>query len=296
MELPIWSAVGAGAGVFFFFRGFGSWRRLRLIEDTPTSRVRSMSLGRVELAGRAQEKADLMAPLTASPCVYYRYRIEQEVGSGRNRRWKTLAKGDSSAWAFYLEDETGRVPIDPRGAEVDIASHWRETNPALGPHLRDVMGRHGIASHGLIFRKKLRFTEWRIAPGAPVYVLGVAQERPGLVLERRRRIAEKLAALKRDPDAMAHLDTDGDGRVSAEEWEVARRLVVQEIETQGFEDRVVVGAAPEGEAPFYITDRGEERVRSRHRLRCFAGIFGGAILALTCAGVLLRYLGLLGRF
>ena len=133
-------------------------------------------------------------------------------------------------------------------------------------------------------------------PGVELFVLGVAQERPGLAAERRRRIAEKLAAWKRDPEAMAHLDTDGDGRVDAEEWEVARRLVVQEVSLAVVDDRVVIGAAPHGESPFYVTDRGEERVRSRHRWRAVGGIYGGGALVLGCAAGLLHQFGLLGRF
>jgi hypothetical protein len=296
VELPVWLAVGAGAGVVLFFSGFRAWRRLRLIEDTPTSRVRSLPMGRVEVQGRTAGKAELEAPLTGTPCVYYRYRIEQEVRSNRRRSWRTLAKGDSSAWGFHLEDETGRVLVDPAGAEVDIGHDWRETDPPLSTSLLQVLGRHGIDPHGLVFRKRLRFTEWRLAAGDPVYVLGVAQERPGLANERRRRIAEKLAAWKRDPDAMAHFDADRDGSVDAEEWEVVRRLAVEQVALEGEDDRVCVAADPHGDAPFYVSDREEGRVLSRHRWRAFGGIWGGAALALGCSAGLLERLGLLGRF
>jgi hypothetical protein len=296
LEASAWLAGGIVGGLVLFGAGFRAWRRLRLIEDTPTSRVRSMALGRVELAGRALGKADLEAPFTGAPCVYYRYRIEQEVRSNKRRSWRTVARGDSSAWGFYLEDDTGRVLVDPAGAEVDLSHDWKETNPELAPRLLAALARDGVDPEGWLFRKKLRFTEWHIAPGDPLYVLGVAQERPGLAGERRRRIAEKLAALKRDPEAMAHLDVDGDGRVDADEWEVARRLVVQEITTEALDDRVVVAAAPQGESPFYVTDRGEDRVRSRHRWRAIGGIYGGGALALGCGAGLLHQFGLLGRF
>ncbi len=290
-----WLAGGIVGGLVLFGAGFRAWRRLRLIEDTPTSRVRSMALGRVELAGRALGKGDLEAPFTGTACVYYRYRIEQEVRSNKRRSWRTVAQGDSSAWGFYLEDDTGRVLVDPAGAQVDLAHDWKETNPELAPRLLAALARDDVDPQGWLLRKKLRFTEWHIAPGDPLYVLGVAQERPGLAGERRRRIAGKLAALKRDPEAMAHLDVDGDGRVDTDEWEVARHLVVQEITTAAVDDRVVVAVAPHGESPFYVTDRGEDHVRSRHRWRAIGGIYGGGVLALGCGAGLLHQLGLLGR-
>ena len=73
-----------------------------------------MALGRVELHGRAQEKAELRAPFTGRACVYYRYTLEELVRSGNRNRWRQIESGDSAAWPFYLEDDTGRVLVDRR--------------------------------------------------------------------------------------------------------------------------------------------------------------------------------------
>jgi hypothetical protein len=293
---PLALLVGAGVGVFFFFMGFRKWRYLRLIQDTPTAKVRSMALGRVEIHGHAEGKGELSAPFTGLPCVYYRYEIEQEVSGNRHRRWRTLDKGSSESWPFYLEDETGRALVDPHGALVDIPTDYRETNPPVAGPLAGFLQERGINPRTFFgFRKKLRFTEWHIAPGDEIYVLGVAQERGGLVHERRVRIAEKLAALKADPEAMAHFDTDGDGHIAAEEWEVARRLTVQEVEGEGFEDRVVVAQEPSGATPFYISDRDEKEIVKKHRWHAVGGVFGGAGLAIMCLAGLLHHVNLLGR-
>lgn len=308
LQLPAWQAIsqddprlallllaGIAAGVGAFFQGFRVWRRLRLIQDTPTSKVRSLALGRVELHGRAEEKAALESPFTSQRCVWYRWKVEEEVESNRRRRWRTLASGDSAAWPFYLEDETGRVLVDPRGARVEIDADYRETNPDLSGPASGFLAEQGVRTQGFLgFGRRLRLSEWHIGPGDTLFVLGLAQERGGLVHERRVRIAEKLAALKADADAMAHMDTDGDGRVSAEEWEVARRLAVGEVETEGFEDRVVVGAAAGG-GPFYIADRSEREVLRKHGFGALAGVFGGALLAVACLGGLLFRLGVIGR-
>jgi hypothetical protein len=140
----------------------------------------------------------------------------------------------------------------------------------------------------------LRFTEWRIALGDALYVLGFAQERPGIATERRMRIAEKLKALKSDPESMAHLDTGGDGQLSAEEWEVARQLANQQVRQEAVEDRVIVGKSPTVKAPFYISDKDEKGVLSRLRWQVTAGIYGGASLAVVCLGFLLEQFGILG--
>jgi hypothetical protein len=288
--------VGLAAGCGLFGYGFVLWRRKRLIEDTPTAKIRSMPMGRVELFGRAQERADLEAPLSGRACVYYRYKVEEEIGSANRRRWRTVSKGDSSAWPFYLEDETGRVLVDPEGATVELRTDLRARRIFPGDEYYTALEMRGWARRGWFGgSRRMRVSEWRIEPGDSLYALGVAQERPGLVRERRRRVAEKLAALKRDPEAMAHLDRDGDGHVSADEWEVARRLVVHEVDLTPQDDRVVIGRAPHREAPFYLSDRHESSVVRSLTWRSSASIFGGAALSLGCLTVLLSKLGLLGR-
>lgn len=76
---------GLAGGCVLFGRGFVLWRRKRLIEDTPTARIRSMPLGRVEVFGRAEEKTALEAPLTGTRCVYYRYRSPSPSSRGADR-------------------------------------------------------------------------------------------------------------------------------------------------------------------------------------------------------------------
>jgi hypothetical protein len=297
VELLLWPAGGVALGLLAFLRGFRAWRRLRLIEDLPTTRVRSLALGRVELAGRARGRAALEAPLTGTPCVYYRYLVEEEVGSGRSRRWKALARGDSADAGFHLEDGTGQVLVDPRGAELELSPVWRATDPPLSAPLLRTLARHGIDPHGWLFRRRLRFTEWRLACGDPLYLLGVAQERPGLAAERRERVSERLRAVRRDPAALAALDADGDGRVDAQEWEAARVEAVRAVAAEAVADRIAVAAAPgPSGAPFYISDRPERAVAARQRWRALGGIYGGAALAVGCGALLVRELGRVGRF
>jgi hypothetical protein len=293
-RFPVALSFGLGAGVLLFVRGFSAWRHMRLVEDTPTSRIRSMALGRVEVRGRAEGKAPLEAPLTGRPCVWYRWRIEEEVSDKRHRHWRTVEQGSSDAWPFYVEDDTGRVLVDPKGARIEAAHDLSRVDPPLAGPLGAFVQERGIRTSGFLgMRRKLRFSEWHIAPGDTLYVLGVAQERGAIVHERRTRITEKLAVLRADPEAMAGFDLDGDGHVSGDEWDVARRLALQEVELAGFEDRVVIARDADGRAPFYVSDRDERAVIRSHRWSAVGGVFGGAALALGSAAVLLHKVELL---
>src|SRR5687768_16626177 len=94
--------AGGAAGAAASFRwAFRSWRRARIIEDTPTAKAASAAQGHVELAGTGEGLAEsaLVCPLTATPCLWYSYKVEvkQTTGTGKHRRtrWVTVEEGRS---------------------------------------------------------------------------------------------------------------------------------------------------------------------------------------------------------
>ncbi len=306
MEAPLARAAGDQAlwllaggvliGCAAFVYGFVLWRRRRMIEDTPTSRVRSMALGRVELSGVARAKDELRAPLSGIACVWFRYRIEKETGSGKNRRWSTIDSGDSSDWPFCLQDETGTVRIEPKGASIEIADQWQETDPELSGPLANFVLERGLRVHGLFGgASRLRVREARLHDGDALYVHGIAQSRPGLREERRIELAGRLAELKRDAKRMAAVDGDGDGVVSAEEWDVARLRVVTEVDAAPIEDAIAVAVDPLDNAPFLISNGCERSLVRALGWRAAAAVFGGATLALFCLHFWLERFRSIGR-
>ena len=70
LQLLLLSLAASIGGLIW---GFRSWRRSRLIEDTPLSRVRSATQGYVELGGRARlmPGPPILAPLTLQSCTWW---------------------------------------------------------------------------------------------------------------------------------------------------------------------------------------------------------------------------------
>jgi hypothetical protein len=287
---------GIAAGCFFFGRGFWVWRRKRLVEDTPRARVRSMALGRVALEGRAVPWArELRAPISGIEVCWYRFRVEEERRTSKGSEWRTVARGDSSEWPFYLEDGTGRVLVLPEGAEMVVADDLCQTNPELDGGLGARLAEVGVDARGFLgFRDRIRVTEARLVQGDAVYVLGTAQTRPSLQAERSAALRERVTALKRDGEAMKELDTDGDGEISAGEWETAREALVRETQTAPVEDRVVVACSPNGEDAFLISDRAEAALARTLGWQAWASVLGGAGFALIALWHLLDHFGLIG--
>lgn len=170
---------GTGAGIYFFVTGLKKHRRLRLIENIPTSTARSVAVGLVEVKGRAAPFVPpFPSPFAGRPCVYYQYKVEERRHSGRRSYWATIAK-DESRDRFYLEDETGKISVSPSGAEVDIALDRKFSSSWLGggmpPEVRLKLEELGLYRAGLLgFGNTLRVNEAFIETGDPIYVMGTA--------------------------------------------------------------------------------------------------------------------------
>ena len=290
-------AVLGIVGCVLFAHGFVLWRRKRAIEDTPPSKIRSVALGAAELEGTARPKDPLVAPVSGLPCAWYRYRIERETHSGNERNWTTVASGDSADWPFYLEDETGRVRVDPKGATAEIPNQIHETDPEISGPLAQLLTDHGIDCSSGWFgnRSRLRVSEARVDPGARLFVYGVAQARHGMLEERRFQIAARLAEIKKDPAAMKAADLDGDGEVSLEEWDAIRQRVSADVDRAPVADRVVIARDPLGASLFVLSTRPRAALAHSLSWRALGSVFGGAALALVSLALLLERFGILGR-
>lgn len=178
-----YSIFGLFFGLVAFGKGFMTLRRKRLIENTPTSKVRSLAMGLSEVYGDATlYKGNLLkSPFSGKDCLYYRYEVEEYRRSGKRSRWVTIKKG--SKWIlFHLKDDTGEVVVDPKEAEVDIPIDFT-TEPGSGktvpPSLSEFMAQEGLTLTGFLgFSKRLRFSEYFIAPGDKLYILGTADDNP----------------------------------------------------------------------------------------------------------------------
>jgi hypothetical protein len=207
------------------------WLRIaRLIEDTPTSRIRSAAQGYVELAGRGLPLPGTqnLAPLTQRPCIWWRYRIARktENRSGRMRRqsWETVASG-SSAVPFLIEDGSGECIVKPDGAEIVAGESLTWYGDTPWPTV--VPGRTPLFTGGHDYR----YFEERIYEHERIYALGeFTSVRGAEDDDLRAQQAALLNEWKQDQATLAErFDHDRDGRVSLAEWETARAAARQAV-------------------------------------------------------------------
>lgn len=174
--LALLGAAGSAAGVYLFYSGFRMLRFKRMILGTPLSRIHSASIGLVEVTGFPVGPYVLSAPITGDPCFYYRVRAWQwiESESGKSHEWKSVL--DETLFVpFFLEDGTGRVLIDPKGADLDVHKSFSDeigasiflTRDLVPPNIRDF-----LAKRGLVPAEKIKLEERIIPKGYPLFVFG----------------------------------------------------------------------------------------------------------------------------
>lgn len=141
-------------------------------------------MGMVELSGLAAGPYTVTAPVTSRPCFYYRTLVWEWKQSGKNKRWVKVA-AQCSHVPFFLDDNTGQVMIDPRGADLDLHRDFQQEfcdsfftiKEEVPPNVHAFLARHGIMTNN-----KIKVEEFCIKPKNALFVLGTLDDNPGLVL------------------------------------------------------------------------------------------------------------------
>lgn len=168
--------------VYWFYRGFLLLHRKRLILNTPASKIRSASMGLVEISGQATGPYVITSPLQARECYYYRSIAWELRESGKNREWVKLAE-EILHVPFYLDDGTDKLLVDPRAAEMDLHCDFHEQyrgsvffdGPQISSSVRDFLLRHE-ANLG----RQIKVEEYCIKPKNFLFVLGTLSQNPGI--------------------------------------------------------------------------------------------------------------------
>jgi hypothetical protein len=244
--------LGSVIALFIFIR------HGRIMQDTPTSKIRSASQGFVELEGRARSLDDkpLRAPGSGRECVWYEYLVEK-----KSNDWEEVAR-DTSIYSFYVDDGTGVCAVDPEVGKV-------------------------------ITRKKQvwtvgdrRYTERLIAENEMIYCLGQFETDQGGSRAEVIKIGVRvlLNQWKQDRSALLkRFDLNGDGDVDMGEWNQAREAAIQQVKAEAADDYVPTQhhnlVKPFNKShPYIISSIPQDELTSRYKYYTF-GLLGLFLLS-----------------
>jgi hypothetical protein len=144
------------------------------------------STGPVQVEGTAAvADRNLVAPFTETECLAFELEVEKYRHDDDGSNWKTKVREDHAV-PFLVSDHTGRVAVDPDGADTSLATEFRtvvdrdETPPDRVQRFLDQQGmEHESGSFdlgplSLSTGDKHRFTERRLDVDESVYVSGEA--------------------------------------------------------------------------------------------------------------------------
>lgn len=226
--------IGGFIGAFYFFL------RKRIIEDIPTSAIRSAAQGYVELSGIGKliEGSIITGPLTGNTCTWYSYSIEEYRKSGKNSHWVTIDKGISES-LFLLIDDSGEAVIDPEKANVTpgITDVWygHSRHPEPGGNRSGKKNSIFSVSMG-----RYRYTEKSMHPDDPLYAIGLFDTVGGVGSEfnLNNDVAHLLRDWKKNSEELlTRFDENKDGQVGIEEWQKVRDAALKQVQSQHAEQK-----------------------------------------------------------
>jgi hypothetical protein len=310
-ERGILAAVGLVLGLYWFFRGFGLFLEYKVIADTPLVPIRSVAMGRVQIHGRAAGEKTLRSPVSNLPCFLYKVAIERWA-EGRQGlgRWNPYL-ADQGSVGFYLEDETGRILIDPRAAELDLEEAYqcelssREVLPLVAPWRPETSAARpaGFPAPDSELRRYVA----RVAAGMDTAAFQGADLASSLEAGKQRRkprrsLAGSFGALL-TIFPLASLGQVGSGAapgdyrlteycvVPESEYDITGTCAINPDATNDLDRQIITKG--ENDKTFLISNQTEKGLEQDLHVRAWWHIVGGGLLAVAGAAALLEALGFL---
>ena len=176
------SLIFYGIGTALFGIGTCKFWEAQKIENTPTSKIRALAIGQVEVKGKATGRV-IESPLSKTKCVAYMLVYKELKPNGTTS--ELVTKLDYSKEVFQLEDQTGKVDLDVNSMfkENGFEKEWLDVKPSY----KDVHSENeDLESEVKLYlgpqaeeKRKLwsSFEERCIMPGQDLYVMGLAKRK-----------------------------------------------------------------------------------------------------------------------
>lgn len=238
-----------------------SYRRVRHIADTPTSKIASAAQGYVEFFGHTAQHPGhkVLSKYGNRQCVWYRYRVHD------TSRKNAIVESGLSHDSFLIRDRTGMCTVYPEGAEV-VTDHKREWKVG-----------------------KLLYVERYIYEADQLYALGefATLRNADVDYDLNAEVSDRLREMKANkPLLLKRFDKNGDGEIDLKEWELARREAVTEaLKTRQealAQPGIPVMRKPSGRRLYLLATRHPKQLQFRYRawaLFHFVALIASAAIA-----------------
>ena len=172
-------------GILLFFANRYN-RRLAVVSQAHPIAINQVRAGQpAAVQGLVKLDQPLTTPISHQSCVYYEYRMEQLKitydAKGQEKHHWVMVAHDRKSTPFWLQDESGRISIDPSGASF-MAKPLSRRKLGVG----DVINDPGLAKiFAAVASPNIRVQEKVLLVNSPAYVYGQADAgQQGLVMHQ----------------------------------------------------------------------------------------------------------------
>ena len=219
-NLLIYGVVGFFLGLGAFVLGFITLSKKQLISNVPTSKIRSIAMGLVEVYGDAipENNGLFITPFSNRQCLYYNYKIQERRGSGKRAHWVTIRQ-ETKINNFYIQDETGKVLLNPAGATVDVPFSFTYSSGLLNDppaEVKNFLKNENLSFEGFLgINKTMKFEEKAIFPNQKLYVLGEAADNPNVAEGTSKQNVEDILIQKGKNEKFFYISTKSEKEILA---------------------------------------------------------------------------------
>ena len=223
------AVASTGVAIYSLWYAYRAWRENRLVADTAVSRIRSAAQGYVQLAGRACRCLGARATPRSAVCNAPGGATTSRTGKAGTTTPSTAARANcpffstmTPAGAWWIHAARRSFPT------AKIVWYGDSKWPLV--RLPNGQGLAGKLIDALMPKGRYRYTEYRLVPEERICVLGAFRTpRDAGVGDLEDAAAALLHDWKKDQNTLlGRFDRDRDGRLSAEEWDEARKSARQE--------------------------------------------------------------------
>jgi hypothetical protein len=315
-EQYIYPLFGICTGISLYYSGFKELKSKRIIQDIPTSKIATGSVGtNVEIKGSIyiNDEHLKIGPISNKSCAFYFLEIQKLVKTKDSSHWKSIDQIYSDK-GFYVDDDSGATAlvlvkgatIKRKGAPVEFqisSNNFDEMPPNLLNELTlnaNKLRNFKIKKTSWFFSGKYRFLEWRFTSGEPVYILGYADS--GLKIAKKDKLKLKYfmkgkKLLESNQKLKSRFDKNKDGQLSPDEMERGAKAVGKKLQNK-YEPKKPVDTKPQpklifkkkASSPFYISNMHETELVKSMGWMSTAKIWGGPIITIGSIAYLISIL------
>ncbi len=175
-------AIGAILGFALLAYGFVKYKEKTAILNTPTSTVRGLAVGLAEVVGKAEGSETTQTIIEGKQAVFHKWILERWQSGRKRGDWVIVKQGEFRK-NFFINDGTGRLLVDPAGANAEVTPvSWAGTFAEAPERVKKFFEENQVKTSVEFFghfEHRFRLQELVIEPGETVYAIGTVQDRLG---------------------------------------------------------------------------------------------------------------------